>query len=57
MNATSRVVASVSGTKYKYELKGNSSFTQNVQASRENGTVAYEQVLELTLPKLTVADH
>jgi len=57
MNASTRVVASVTGTKYKYELKGNSSFTQNVQASRENGTVAYEQVLELTLPKLTVADH
>lgn len=42
---------------YKYELKGNSSLTQNIQASRENGTTAFEQVLELTLPKLSIADN
>ena len=34
-----------------------SSLTQNVQASVENGTVAFEQVLELSLPKLTKEDH
>ena len=45
------------GTTYKYELKGNSSLTQNIQSSRENGTTAFEQVLELTLPKLSAADN
>lgn len=42
---------------YKYELKGNSSLTQNIQSSRENGTTAFEQVLELTLPKLSATDN
>ena len=42
---------------YKFELKGGSSFTQNVQASRENGTLAFEQVLELQLKKLTKDSH
>jgi len=44
-------------TFYQYELKGNSSLTQNIQTSRENGTTAFEQVLELTLPKLSAADN
>ena len=39
-------------TAFKYELKGNSSFEQTVNASRENGTVFYEQTLNLTLKKL-----
>ena len=53
------VIDSVAGTPsaYKYELKGTNSFTQNIQSSRENGTTAFEQVLEITLKKLTVADH
>ena len=38
-------------------LKGNSSLEQNVNASRENGTVFYEQVLNLTLPKLSKEDN
>jgi len=42
---------------YKYEVKGNSSFTQNIQSNRENGTTAFEQVLELTLHKLSKEDH
>ena len=42
---------------YRYELKGNSSYTENVQASRENGTLAFEQVLELQLKKLTKQSH
>lgn len=52
-------IDSVTGTPsaYKYELKGASTFTQNVNASRENGTVFYEQVLELTFKKLTIKDH
>ena len=44
-------------TAYKYALKGNSSLTQNIQSSRENGTTAFEQVLELTLPKLSKEDN
>ena len=53
------VVASVTGTPnaYKYEIKGASTFTQNIQSSRENGTTAFEQVLEITLKKLSIADH
>ena len=42
---------------YQYEVKGASSFTQNIQSNRENGTTAFEQVLELTLHKLTKEDH
>lgn len=45
-------------TLYKYEvIKGGSSFTQNIQASIENGTVVFEQVLELSLHKLSAEDH
>lgn len=44
-------------TVYEYEVKGTSSFTQNIQSNRENGTTAFEQVLELTLHKLTKEDH
>ena len=40
-------------TAFKYELKGNSSFEQTVNASGENGTVFYEQTLNLTLKKLS----
>ena len=42
---------------YKYELKGNSSFEQTVTASRENGTVFFEQTLNLTLKKLSKEDN
>jgi len=42
---------------YKYEVKGASSFTQNIQSDRATGTTAFEQVLELTLKKLTKEDH
>jgi len=42
---------------YEYEVKGTSSFTQNIQSNRENGTTAFEQVLELTLHKLSKEDH
>ena len=42
---------------FQYEVKGSSSFTQNIQSNRENGTTAFEQVLELTLHKLTKEDH
>ena len=42
---------------FEYEVKGNSTFTQNIQSNRENGTTAFEQVVELTLHKLTKEDH
>jgi len=53
------VIDLVTGTPdaYKYEIKGASSFTQNVQSSRDTGTTAFEQVIEVTLKKLTIADH
>mgnify|MGYP000179005401 CR=1 FL=1 len=53
------VIASVTGTPnaYRYDIKGASTFTQNIQSSRENGTTAFEQVLEITLKKLSIADH
>ena len=44
-------------TAYQYALKGTSSLTQNITSSRENGTTFFEQVLELTLPKLSSADN
>lgn len=54
----SRVGASANNVQsYKFELKGNSSYTENLQASRENGTLAFEQVLELQLKKLTKESH
>jgi hypothetical protein len=34
---------------YKYDLKGNSSFTQTITSSRENGTTFFQQELALTL--------
>lgn len=42
---------------YKYDVHWASSFTQNIQSSTENGTTAFEQVLECTLHKLTIDDH
>ena len=53
------VIDAIAGTPnaYKYEIKGASSFTQNIQSSRETGTTAFEQVLEVTLKKLSIADH
>jgi hypothetical protein len=53
------VIDAVTGTPqaFKYELKGASTFTQNITASRENGTTFFEQVLEITFKKLTPKDH
>jgi hypothetical protein len=42
---------------YKYELKGNSSFEQAINSSRENGTTFFEQTLNLTLKKVTKEDN
>jgi hypothetical protein len=53
------VIDAVAGTPsaYKYEVKGNSSFEQTITSSRENGTTYFEQVINLTLKKLSIADH
>ena len=53
------VIDGVGGTPsaYKFSVRGNSTYTENIQSSRENGTTAFEQVLELTLKKLTKEDH
>ena len=42
---------------YKYDVHFASSLTQNIQSSTENGTVAFEQVLELSMPKLSKEDN
>ena len=42
---------------FKFDVKGASTYTENIQSSRENGTTAFEQVLELQLTKLTKEDH
>ena len=44
-------------TAYKYELKGNSSFEQTINSSRESGTTFFEQTLNLTLKKLSKEDN
>jgi len=53
------VIKTVTGTPtaYKYDLKGNSSFEQAINSSRENGTTFFEQTLNLTLKKLSTKDH
>ena len=42
------LVSDVTGA-YKYELKGTSSLEETITASADNGTVFYEQALNLTL--------
>jgi hypothetical protein len=43
---------------YQYEVRSSAStFTQNIQSSRDAGTTAFEQVLEITLKKLSIEDH
>jgi hypothetical protein len=53
------IIDAVTGTPdaFKYELKGASTFTQNINSSREAGTTFFEQVLELTFKKLTPKDN
>lgn len=53
-NAGGEVTAFPSGsTVYYYELKGNSSYTETVNTSRDNGTTFFSQELTLNLKKLT----
>jgi hypothetical protein len=53
------VIDAVAGSPsaYKFDVRGSSTYTENIQSSRENGTTAFEQVLELSLKKLTKEDH
>jgi hypothetical protein len=53
------VIDAVLGTPsaYKFDVRGSSTYTENIQSSRENGTTMFEQVLELSLKKLTKEDH
>ena len=53
------MIDAVTGTPdaFKYDLKGSSSFTETVVSSRETGTTYFEQVLELSLKKLTPKMH
>jgi hypothetical protein len=47
-------VTSLSGsTAYYYQLKGNSTYTETVNSSRDNGTTFFNQELVLNLKKLT----
>ena len=51
---------SVSGetiTLFKYDLRGTSTLSQNLTASRDNGTIFVEQSLTLSLKKLSAQDH
>jgi len=53
-------ITSITGTQrvFHYDLKNDAcTFTQNITSDRATGTTYFEQVLELTLPNLTVADH
>ena len=53
-NVNGEVTALPSGsTVYYYELKGNSSYTETVNSSRDNGTTFFSQELTLNLKKLT----
>ena len=42
---------------YYYELKGNSSYTETVNTSRDNGTTFFSQELTLNLKKLSNEMH
>ena len=61
-SATSDEITAFAGnggavTAYKYILKGNSSLEQTVTSSRENGTTFYDQIVNLTLKKLSVQSN
>ena len=56
---TNDEITNISGTfsAYQYLVKGNSSFDQTFNSSRENGTTFFTQTLNLTLTKLTKEDN
>lgn len=54
IDGTDGELTAITGTPelFRYDVKGNSSFEQTINASRENGTSFYTQTLNLTLTKL-----
>ena len=53
-NAGGEITAFPTGSiVYYYDLKGNSSYTETVNSSRDNGTTFFSQELTLNLKKLT----
>ena len=58
-SATDDSISDMTGTfdAYKYVLKGTSSVEQTINASRENGTVFFDQAVSLTLPQLSKEDN
>ena len=53
LNSDDQITAWVTGsTAYKYALKGNSTYTETIVTSRDNGTTAFSQVLVLNLKSL-----
>ena len=42
---------------FKYDLRGTSTLSQSLTASRDNGSIFVEQTLTLSLKKLSVQDH
>jgi len=56
---TDDTISDMDGTfsAYKYELKGTSSVEQTINASRENGTVFFDQAVTLSLPQLSKEDN
>jgi hypothetical protein len=53
-NGAGEITALPTGsTVYYYELKGNSTYTETVNSSRDNGTTFFNQELVLNLKKLT----
>lgn len=59
LDATDAITA-IAGSQraFHYDLKNDAcTFTTNIASDRQTGTTVFEQVLELTLPNLTVEDH
>jgi hypothetical protein len=53
INGDNEITAFPAGlTAYKFELKGNNSYTETLNTSRENGTTFFSQELSLTLKKI-----
>jgi hypothetical protein len=52
-NAGGEVTSLSGSTAYYYQLKGNSTYTETVNSSRDNGTTFFNQELVLNLKKLT----
>lgn len=59
VSVTDDEVTDISGTfsYHSYDVKGNSSLETNIQTSLENGTTFFEQVVNITLHKLTKEDN